>query len=72
MSRINRRTIMHQKAVRLVIAGGVLGVGAAVLVAFATVHFVTSSAEATPVMGQGKPCTACHTSSSPSKNDIKK
>jgi hypothetical protein len=63
---------LHAKALRFVLVSGVLGAGIAALLAFATVHFVTSSAEATPAIGQGKPCTACHTSSSPSKNDIKK
>jgi hypothetical protein len=62
----------HAKALRFVSVSGILGAGAAALIAFATAHFVTSSAEATPALGQGKPCTACHTSSSPTKNDLKK
>jgi cytochrome c551/c552 len=36
------------------------------------VRYVAPRAEATPAIAQGKPCNACHTSSTPSKNDLKK
>ena len=60
----------HAKAFKFAIVGTV-GIAAAALT-FSMVQFVVSNAEATPAIGQGKPCNACHTSSSPSKNDIKK
>ena len=60
----------HAKAFRFAIAGTV-GIALAVLT-FSMVQFAASNAEATPVIGKGKPCNACHTSPTPSKNDIKK
>jgi hypothetical protein len=60
----------HAKALKCAFVG-TIGVAAAVLT-FSMVQFVASNAEATPAIGQGKPCNACHTSSSPSKNDVKK
>ena len=61
----------HAKALKLAIVGTV-GAVAAALLTFAMVQFVAPRAEATPAIGQGKPCNACHTSSSPSKTDVKK
>jgi len=61
----------HAKALKLTFAG-VVGTAAAVLLTFSMIQFVASKAEATPAIGQGKPCNACHTSSSPSKGDVKK
>ena len=60
----------HVKAFKFAIVGS-FGIAAAVLT-FSMVQFVASNAEATPAIGQGKPCNACHTSSSPSKGDVKK
>jgi hypothetical protein len=60
----------HAKALRLAIAG-TIGIVAAGLLALSMIQFVPK-AEATPAIGQGKPCNACHTSGSPSKADVKK
>jgi hypothetical protein len=51
---------------------GVIGTAATVLVTFSLIQVTTPKAEATPAIGQGKPCNACHTSGSPSKTDVKK
>ena len=61
----------HAKALTVAIAGTVCAVAAALLT-LAMVQFVAPRAEATPAIAQGKPCTACHTSPSPSKADVKK
>jgi putative flippase GtrA len=61
----------HANAVRFAIVGTV-GIAAAVFLTLLAVQFAAPNAEATPAIGQGKPCNACHTSSSPSKNDVKK
>ena len=68
-----RRRLMkpHAKVLKRAFVGTV-GIAAAVSLAFLMVQFAAPKAEATPAIGQGKPCTACHTSSSPSKNDLKK
>jgi hypothetical protein len=50
----------------------IVGTAAAALLTILMVQFVTPRAEATPAIGQGKPCNACHTSGSPSKADVKK
>ena len=61
----------HAKALTVAIVG-TAGAVAAVLLTLAMIQFVAPSAEATPAIAQGKPCNACHTSASPSKNDVKK
>jgi hypothetical protein len=61
---------MHAKAIKLVIV--TIGTLAAGLLAFSMIQFAVPKAEATPAIGQGKPCNACHTSSSPGKGDVKK
>jgi cytochrome c551/c552 len=61
----------HAKALTVAIVGTV-GAVAAALLTLAMIQFVAPSAEATPAIGQGKPCNACHTTSSPSKSDVKK
>jgi len=61
----------HAKTLTVAIVGTV-GAVAAVLLTLAMIQFVAPRAEATPAIGQGKPCNACHTSSSPSKSDVKK
>ena len=61
----------HAKALKLLIIT-TIGTVAAVLLTFSLVQFAAQKAEATPVIGQGKPCNACHTSPSPSKADVKK
>ena len=62
---------MHVTAFKFAIVGGI-GVVAAALLAFLMVQFAVPKAEATPAIGQGKPCNACHTSDSPSKTDLNK
>jgi hypothetical protein len=61
----------HAKALKIVIVGTV-GTVAAVLLVISMFQFAVPKAEATPVIGQGKPCSACHTSPTPSKGDVKK
>ena len=61
----------HVKALKFGIVGTV-GAAAAILLVLSAVQFASQKAEATPAIGQGKPCSTCHTSSSPSKNDVKK
>jgi cytochrome c551/c552 len=61
----------HAKALKLTFAG-VVGTTAAALLTFSMIQLIAPRAEATPAIGQGKPCNACHTSASPSKSDIKK
>jgi cytochrome c551/c552 len=51
---------------------GIVGTAGAVLLTLSMVQFVAPRAEATPALAQGKPCNSCHTSSSPSKEDVKK
>ena len=60
------------KALKLVLAGVIGGTAAIALLTAATVRFAALEAQATPAIGKGKPCTACHTSSKPSKSDVKK
>ena len=58
----------HAKALKLAIVGTV----AAGLLAFSIIQLGAPRAEATPAIAQGKACNVCHTSSSPSKSDLKK
>jgi cytochrome c551/c552 len=60
---------MQQHAVALKFA--IIGTMAATLV-FSIIQFGAPKAEATPAIAQGKACNTCHTSSSPSKSDLKK
>jgi hypothetical protein len=43
-----------------------------VLLTFATVPFATPTADATPALAKGKPCTTCHGKGTPSKANVKK
>ena len=61
----------HAKTLKFAIVAAVGTLGA-VLLTFSMIQFVAPRAEATPALAQGKPCTACHTSGSPSKTDVKK
>jgi cytochrome c551/c552 len=56
------------KAAGFVIAA----VTAVLLLTVSMVEFGPSVANATPAIGKGKPCGACHASSSPSKGDVRK
>ena len=64
--------MQYARALKLAIVSGVAGGVAAVLLTFAAVPVATSTAEATPALAKGQPCSACHTSSKPSKSDVKK
>jgi hypothetical protein len=63
---------MQQRANVKIAVIGATGAAAVVLLVLAMFQFVAPKAEATPVIGQGKPCNACHTSPTPSKGDVKK
>jgi hypothetical protein len=43
-----------------------------ILLTFAMLTFATPDAQATPTIAKGKPCATCHSSSKPSKSDLKK
>jgi hypothetical protein len=61
----------YAKTLKFALVGAVGTVGS-VLLTLAMVQFATPSAEATPAMARGKACKTCHTSSKPSKTDVKK
>jgi hypothetical protein len=72
---INARTyrsaaMRSVKAITLGVVGGI--VGTAFLLAFVVVYLSAPNAQATPAIGKGQPCKTCHTSSKPSKSDLKK
>jgi cytochrome c2 len=53
------------------LGSAIVGIAAVALFALSMVK-LASNADATPAKAQGKACNTCHTSSSPSKNDVKK
>jgi putative flippase GtrA len=67
----SRTMQQHANALNFAIVGAV-GTSVVALLTFLAVQFVTLRAEATPVIAQGKACNTCHTSSAPSKEDLKK
>ena len=60
------------KALKLVLATVIGGTAAIALLTTATVKFATLEAQATPAIAKGKACKTCHSSSKPSKSDLKK
>jgi len=64
----------HAKALKFAIVGilGTVAVMAAILLTFSIIQFAAPKAEATPAISGGKPCTTCHSSASPSKEDLKR
>jgi hypothetical protein len=58
------------KAIILGVVAGTVGV-AVFLFAFAIIIQLPPRAQATPAIGKGQPCKTCHTSSKPSKSDLK-
>jgi hypothetical protein len=65
-------TMRFAKALKLFLVSIIGGAAAIALLTVATVKFAAVEAEATPAIGKGKACTTCHTSSKPSKSDVKK
>jgi hypothetical protein len=63
------RPMQQSKALKFAI---VVGTTAAALLMLSTIRFVAPQAQATPDIAKGKPCNTCHTSASPSKEDLKK
>ena len=51
---------------------GIVGFATAILLTVSVVQFGAPRAKATPVIAKGQPCNACHTTSTPSKSDLKK
>jgi len=47
-------------------------IGTVLLLTFLTISQPVPNAQATPAIGKGQPCKTCHTSSKPSKSDLKK
>jgi hypothetical protein len=64
--------MQYAKAIKVTIVNGLVGTMTAVLLTFVTVPFASSTAEATAALAKGKPCGSCHSSSKPSKTDLKK
>jgi hypothetical protein len=62
----------YARTLKLAIVSVAVGGVTAALLTFAAVPVATSTAEATPVLAKGQPCSTCHTSSKPSKADLKK
>ena len=63
------------RSAKMIKSGIVSAVIAAVALFFLTVamsSLTVSSAEATPAIAKGKPCTTCHAGSPPSKSYLKK
>jgi hypothetical protein len=58
------------KMITMGVVGGT--VGTVLLLAFLTISQPVPIAQATPAIGKGQPCKTCHTSSKPSKSDLKK
>jgi len=58
------------KATTLGVMGGI--VGTAFLLAVIMISLRVPNAQATPAIGKGQPCKTCHTSSKPTKSDLKK
>ena len=48
-----------------------VGAVATVLLMLSAIQFISAKTLATPALAQGKPCNSCHTSSTPSKSDLK-
>jgi len=49
-----------------------IGAVALLLLTVAASSLTVSSAQATPAIAKGKPCTTCHAGSPPSKSNLKK
>ena len=58
------------KAITLGIIGGIIVT--AFFLTCVMISLPTPNALATPAIGKGQPCKTCHTSSKPSKSDLKK
>ena len=59
------------RILKFVLVSG-LGTLATLFLTVTMLQFVSAPADATPAMAGGKPCTTCHSSSKPSKKDVKK
>jgi len=60
-----------RKALLIAVASVAVGAAVSISLAVFTVPIVSSTAEATPAMAGGKPCSACHSSAKPSSKDVK-
>ena len=64
--------MQHAKTPNMMIVTGFIGALTLILLTFAMLALAAPSAQATPTVAKGKPCGACHSSSRPSKSDVKK
>jgi hypothetical protein len=60
------------KAIKLAIVSGFVGTATLVLLTFTMLTFTTPSADATPEIAKGRPCSTCHAGSPPSKSNLRK
>jgi hypothetical protein len=58
------------RTITLGVVGGIVGI--TIFLALAMISVPAPNAEATPALGKGQPCKTCHTSTKPSKSDLKK
>jgi len=63
--------MLRGKLIRSRVMGKFVGGAALVLMAFAILLLAAPKANATPALANGKPCNACHTSSPPTKSNVK-
>lgn len=67
--------MQYREATKLTMATGLTGTMlvllALAMLTFAPVIFVPHDAKATPALAKGKPCSACHSGSPPSKRNAK-
>ena len=59
-------------AIKLAIVSGFVGTATLALLTFAMLTFATPTADATPDIAKGRPCSTCHAGSPPSKSNLKK
>jgi len=60
------------KTFKMTIVSGLMAALTPLLLTFTMLMVATPNAQATPTIAKGKPCANCHSSSRPSKSDVKK
>lgn len=62
--------MQNSQVIKSAIVHGMAGAAMLTVLTFAMVTFVTPNASATPALAKGQPCTACHTSTPPTKGNL--
>lgn len=62
--------MQYSKAIKSAIVRGSVAVATLALLTATMLTFETPSANATPAIAKGKPCTTCHAGSPPSKSNL--